>query len=564
MSAATTDAQIAENATWEQIKWAALQAQDPDLRRYLDAAHGLATPVSEIQRRRPTVDGHGRLYIHYGTAHTSLLVVPREMRHALVMSSHAAMAHRHAAAVKDELLRTHWWPGMTKDIEDSIRGCMLCQAYTQPARETAPGSSFPPAARFAAVHADFVEMPRSDGYIGFFLIVDRTTGASRYAPVHTKSTASMISALQTAWIAHFGPPRTITVDGALETTSNAWRAFCRRSGITPVTTTPYNKQANGLVERAVQTIKRGVLAATHNAGAESWVETLPQVLYAYACATQPARGGVSPYELTFGTRPPITGAAHEASGIAPAQQEFTASDGASIAAAAKAGAEAAQARAAAAQAATAAARVPEEQFRTGDVVWLENTDSNVGATAFAKRQKRHGPYVVHTADLSKPRVTLRVLATGRIVRKRQTGQVGPLWVATRRLTRVVGDPARAGGGWRGVHDRGALPAGERADQLAQDVAAARLPKRARAIRIAPDDAEGVSVGDGSVAAVHGWFRAPTGERVIVVLHNGLAADVAAIKYPQLMAVARQLSARAQVAAVAAAPSSLSIVDGDEQ
>jgi hypothetical protein len=59
-----------------------------------------------------------------------------------------------------------------------------------------------------------------------------------------------------------------------------------------------------------------------------------------------------------------------------------------------------------------------------------------------------------------------VLATGRIVRDN----------ATRRLTLVQGDASKPCAGWLGAHDHSALPAGERADQLAQDRAEARSPK----------------------------------------------------------------------------------------
>ena len=192
-------------------------------------------------------------------------------------------------------------------------------------------------------------------------------------------------------------------------------------------------------------------------------------------------------------------------------------------------------------------------FKTGDIVLLENTDKADGDTTLTQRQRRHGPYVVGEVDVAKPRVTLRVLATGRPVLNKQKGQKDTYWIATRRLTAVRGDPHAQGAGWLGVHDRGALPEGERAAQLRLDLAQYGQVIDA-SLRIKAADARGVSTGDGRVAAVTGHFAdALLGTRVIVVLANGLATDVSAKRYPQLLRIAHKLPPSAKMALVKAAP-----------
>jgi hypothetical protein len=59
-------------------------------------------------------------------------------------------------------------------------------------------------------------------------------------------------------------------------------------------------------------------------------------------------------------------------------------------------------------------------FALGDTVWLENTERAAEASAFANRQKRFGPYIVHLVDATNARVQLRVLATGRVVTDRRS------------------------------------------------------------------------------------------------------------------------------------------------
>lgn len=558
LTAAAHTAACDADTSAECSAWAAAQADDPALRRYFDAATGVATPVRAVTAHAPSLDRHGRLFVRFGPtrdgARTQLLAVPAALVSPLVYATHAAMQHRSATSVLAELRRTHWWPAMHADVARIVAHCIVCQIYTRRARETAPGSAYPPSQRLRAVHVDFVPMPpvTADGatYCGFLLAIDRATGMARFSPVTSKSGAALAAALERDWISHFGPPATLTADNALETRGKHWRALCAKHKITAVQTTSYNKQANGLVERLVQTVKRGVVASMHNNGDRSWLADLPAVLFSYICATQPARGHVSPFELTYGMPPPST----TGTPIALDERSFSLADGPQVAHAAHAGLQGLTAAAAAAQAATAAARTPEMQFAVGQVVFLENTDAAEGGTALAQRQRRFGPYIVAAVDPLLPRVQLRVLATGRVVRDKLNGQLGPYWVATRRLTLVQGDATQPGAGWLGAHDRGALPAGERADQLAQDRAVARSPKMLQSLRVQPAQCRGIAVGTGKVAAVVGHFNdAQAGQRVIIVLDNGYATDVSADAFPSLLTVAKHIPGTTKAAQIRAAP-----------
>jgi hypothetical protein len=356
----------------EQSAWAAAQADDPSLRRYFDAATGVPTSVRKVTGHAPQLDRSGRLFVRHGRpgpdgARALLLVVPAQLVSPLVCATHGAMSHRAAATVRAELLRTHWWPGMAKDVERIVAECILCQAYTRRARAPAPGASFPPVARFRAIHVDYVPMPSATAngvtYTGFLLVIDRATGMARFLPVTSKRGAELAAALERDWILQIGPPATLTADNALETRGKVWRALCAKYKIDAVPTTSYNKQANGLVERLVQTLKRSVVVAMHNRGDRSWLADLPSIMFNYICATQPARGHASPYELAFGAKPPtLAGLPHATA--APARTHDPA-DGQQIAQAVREDLRSPTAAAAAAQAAAAASRAKDIEFRVG-------------------------------------------------------------------------------------------------------------------------------------------------------------------------------------------------------
>jgi hypothetical protein len=141
-----------------------------------------------------------------------------------------------------------------KDVERIVAECILCQAYTRRARVPAPGASFPPVARFRAIHVDYVPMPSATAngvtYTGFLLVIDRATGMARFLPVTSKRGAELAAALERDWILQIGPPATLTADNALETRGKVWRALCAK----------YKIDADDVVQQAGQRPRRAARA----------------------------------------------------------------------------------------------------------------------------------------------------------------------------------------------------------------------------------------------------------------------------------------------------------------
>ena len=75
-------------------------------------------------------------------------------------------------------------------------------------------------------------------------------------------------------------------------------AFFKSNGIKHLTSAPYHPASNGLAERAVQTVKKGLRKITHG----TMRTRLAQVLLTYRLTPQ-STTGVSPSELLLGHRP---------------------------------------------------------------------------------------------------------------------------------------------------------------------------------------------------------------------------------------------------------------------
>ena len=98
--------------------------------------------------------------------------------------------------------------------------------------------------------------------------------------------------------ARFGLPETVVTDNGTGFVSQEFEEFLRKNGISHVTSAPYHPASNGLAERAVQIVKKGVKKETTG----SMDTRLARMLFSYRITPQ-STTGLSPSELLLGRRP---------------------------------------------------------------------------------------------------------------------------------------------------------------------------------------------------------------------------------------------------------------------
>ena len=114
---------------------------------------------------------------------------------------------------------------------------------------------------------------------------------------HTSGSTSgaVISALRTTGNHCYGLPETIVTDNGTCFVSREFEDFLRKNG---VTSAPYHPASNGLAERAVQILKKGLKKVADGPVPDQ----LARVLLPYRITPQ-GTTGVSPAELLLGRRP---------------------------------------------------------------------------------------------------------------------------------------------------------------------------------------------------------------------------------------------------------------------
>ena len=147
-----------------------------------------------------------------------------------------------------------WWPGIDKELEETVRSCETCQLHAR----NPPGAPLHPwefpAKPWSRLHVDY-----AGPFLGkiFLLVIDAFSKWLDVYMVQSATSQATIDKLRVSFAIH-GLPDVIVSDNGSCFTSGDFEAFCHCQGIIHTKSAPYHPATNGLAERAVQTFKQGM------------------------------------------------------------------------------------------------------------------------------------------------------------------------------------------------------------------------------------------------------------------------------------------------------------------
>ena len=220
------------------------------------------------------------------------VVIPPPGRQAVLQELHEG--HPGMSRMKALSRMYVWWPGINADIEKSVRlssmsGGMFVSSYST----TTPLEMAIQAVGYR-LHVDFAG-PFQGKYI--LVAIDAHSKWIEAVCTSTTSSIAVIEELRTI-CAKFGLPESIVIDNGPCFVSAEFKSFLESNGIKHTTSAPYHPASNGLVERAVQTVKRGLKRVTSG----SRNTRLAKVLFSYRITPQ-GTTGISPAELLLNRSP---------------------------------------------------------------------------------------------------------------------------------------------------------------------------------------------------------------------------------------------------------------------
>ncbi|XP_049270744.1 uncharacterized protein K02A2.6-like [Rhipicephalus sanguineus] len=179
----------------------------------------------------------------------SRLVIPRALRKEMLRRVHEG--HQGIARCRASARECLWWPGIGKDIAQTVANCQACSIErTQFSEPMIPSETTE--LPWQKIGIDLFEMK---GAV-YLVVVDYH---SRYPELalldQGTSSKAVIQHLKSCFARH-GIPQTVISDNGPQFISFPFADFARNYGFRHVTTSPRYPQANGEAERMVGTLKR--------------------------------------------------------------------------------------------------------------------------------------------------------------------------------------------------------------------------------------------------------------------------------------------------------------------
>ena len=268
--------------------------RDPQLAPIIQfVQQGWPSFCAEQDQLAPFFDKKTELSIHEGCLlWGSRVVVPTPCREAVLLELHEG--HPGCTRMKGLARMYVWWPGITKDIENTVRHCSECQQH-QPTPPVAPLHPWAwPTRPWARLHLDYAGPVQGKMIL---ILIDAHSKWIEAICTPSATSSAVIEELRTLF-AQFGIPETIVTDNGSCFDSAEIEAFFENNGIKHITSAPYHPASNGLAKRAVQIVKRGLKKITQG----SMRSRLAKTLFTYRLTPQTTTG-ISPGELLLGRRP---------------------------------------------------------------------------------------------------------------------------------------------------------------------------------------------------------------------------------------------------------------------
>ena len=217
----------------------------------------------------------------------SRIVVPENGRHAVLQELYNA--HPGMTKMKALARMYVWWPGLETDIKESVRLCNECQ-LSQSNPLTAPLNPWNwPSQPWTRIH---YAGPFEGHYL--FIAIDAHSKWIEALPAKSPSSSVTIELLRSVF-SQFGLPETVVSDNSSCFVSEEFQQFLKCNGVKQINSALYHPSSNGLAERAIQIVKRGLKKTTYG----SIKSRIAKVLFAY-CTAPHCTTGSSPAKLLLG------------------------------------------------------------------------------------------------------------------------------------------------------------------------------------------------------------------------------------------------------------------------
>lgn len=197
----------------------------------------------------PYFNDRGSLSVVDGLlVHGIRIVIPEGMRDEVLSRLHEG--HQGMVKCSERAKSSVWWPGINAQIQKVVLACEKCQMDRPSQRKEPLVPSVIPERPWAKVAVDFAEFKGQK----YLVLVCYYSRYIEIAHMDKTDAYSVVCKLKSIF-ARFGVPEQLVTDNGPPFGSKEFKEFVRWYEMEHITTSPYNPQSNGQVERSVQIAK---------------------------------------------------------------------------------------------------------------------------------------------------------------------------------------------------------------------------------------------------------------------------------------------------------------------
>lgn len=177
------------------------------------------------------------------------IIIPDSMKSEMLAVVH--QGHLGIELSQNRAKTAIYWPGMLKQIEETVSSCGVCQKHRNAQqRETLQPHEIPDKP-WIKVATDLFHFNGKD----FLLVSDYYSKYFEINQLKTTTSETVIQHLKIIFARH-GIPIYLVSDNGPQYSSNSFRDFMKSWDVQHITSSPAFPQSNGFIERNVQTVKR--------------------------------------------------------------------------------------------------------------------------------------------------------------------------------------------------------------------------------------------------------------------------------------------------------------------
>jgi len=262
---------------------------------------------SKLMRRSP--DGRHKVVIEDDAKRLSL-----------IEAAHDDIGHKGFFSTNAQVREKFWWPAMEEDVKWYVETCHQCQLRQTQKLKIAPTVPIIPSL-FRRVHIDTMFMPKAGGYRYLVQARCALTSYPEWRNLTVESGATIGKFIFEQILCRWGAVGEIVTDNGSQYV-NALDWLSDTYGITHIRISPYNSQANGLVERKHYDVRESIVKAVEG-DINKWPSVVPAVFWAERVTIKRSTG-FSPYYMAHGVEPVMPFDIAEATYLVePMQPEMT-------------------------------------------------------------------------------------------------------------------------------------------------------------------------------------------------------------------------------------------------